>query len=769
MPRQFNYAPGLPGYGTRGVDGSAGLIGVSTYFSAYDGNTDSVTIKSKIIANKELFSTDVNIPGYPTRTYQTGDIFIDKNARVFQIDFAESNLYKDTGIFLNTSGFFTSGPVQTLSPGFERYSNSYETEKYLIDTVYSDTVGNYTTYPISIYNNGAEYFASVSFVDGGTFAANFTDFYPFQVWNIGGTTSEADSIALVRDKTENLWRFGNFDSGSLRDASLSLDFPDVYIGGLSGSGTIHGTFAGTITTPNLVLPGTLTVVGDASFNDVYIGGTLYGGSPVEFGDDIEFAATANRSISVASSTVGYNLTVRAGADTNSTEGGALYLGGGDGTSSNGGIFLDTDGILSNTLTTDYVLHLGTSTPTGNVRLVRGQLPVQSYSGSGVRGRVVTATSTTAYQEGNEELVWDDFSNINFGTLILGANDDTYPQTVALAAGTRGTAAGSDGKNFNMSAGEGLDALSAGGDGGNIFQRGGGGGDDSSYTTPDEFLWGGGASSVSMDGGYGITSSSGGNGGELRLSSGVGGDASTSSRNPGDAGDLIIKTERGGFVRSTFTGGNGGDIDITAGVGMWSTSGTDGIGGSITIQAGGWPSNGGGDITIKTEQNTANSDIILQPFNTSARLRMINLPTTGTSDDYLYYQNTGNQIWRGGTPSDIKYKTIISDVSSALTGVLSVGVYNFKWNQKSLEYFDDVNLDETQIGLIAQEVEQVFPILVKDKVDDEKEVSYKKVLYEKLPIILTQAIKEQHSYITELETKVSDLESEIEAIKTHLGI
>ena len=77
MPRKFVYAPGLPGYGTRGVDGSTGLLGIATYFSAYDGNSDTVTIKSKIIANKELFSTDTLLPGYPDRVYQDGDIFIE--------------------------------------------------------------------------------------------------------------------------------------------------------------------------------------------------------------------------------------------------------------------------------------------------------------------------------------------------------------------------------------------------------------------------------------------------------------------------------------------------------------------------------------------------------------------------------------------------------------------------------------------------------------------------------------------------------------------
>lgn len=227
MPRKFIYGPGLPGYGTAGMDGSAGLTGLGVFFSAYDGNSDTVTIKGKIIANKELFPNNLNIPGYPTRKYQTGDIFIDKNARVFQIDLNEPNLYKDTGIFLNTSGFFTEGPPQSLSPGFQRYSNSFETEKFLIDVVYTNLVGDYTQYPSSIYDNAATYFGKVSYI-GNDILPDLNGWYPFEVWTIGNNTSGSNAIALARRGNTNEWHFGNFDNNSLRDVSIFLDFNDIY-------------------------------------------------------------------------------------------------------------------------------------------------------------------------------------------------------------------------------------------------------------------------------------------------------------------------------------------------------------------------------------------------------------------------------------------------------------------------------------------------------------------------------------------------------------
>lgn len=310
MPRNFVYAPGMPGYGTKGADGSTGLKGVATYFSAYDGNSDSVTIKGKIIANKELFSTNNNLPGYPTRTYQTGDIFIDKNARIFQIDFNENNLYKDTGIYLNTSGFFTEGPTQFSSPGFSRYSNLYETEKFLIDTVYANTAQDYTQYPTTIYNNSPKYYAGVKYV-GSDITPDVSDgIYPFSVWTIGSVSSK-DSIALMRENTNNAWHFGNLDNaGVVRDVSLSLDFKDIYmpgdlalngdisiggglstigniniggntkiVGDVSVNGTIYGTFLGTISTTSLDLSGFISVGTDASIDrNLYVDGSsrVYG-------------------------------------------------------------------------------------------------------------------------------------------------------------------------------------------------------------------------------------------------------------------------------------------------------------------------------------------------------------------------------------------------------------------------------------------------------------------------------------------------------------
>jgi len=279
---KFDYAPGLPGYGTRGIDGSTGLTGLATYFSSYDGTTDSITIKSKIVSNKILFPTDELLPGYPGRVYQTGDTFIDKNGRVFQIDFDEVDLYTNTGQQLNTSGFFESGPNTVQTPIYERYSNAFTTSKFLIDIVYETTgsIGNYAANPgsgdSSIYGIRAVDFAQVKYVDNA-----IGSYHPFTVWTNSTDTNDADqAIALVKADNSTNWRFGNAvtDGTPRSGVDLYLDFDTVY-----------GTFSGTINATNLYLPGWLKVDMDVSFgSDVYIGGTLYGGSPIAVGDDLNF-------------------------------------------------------------------------------------------------------------------------------------------------------------------------------------------------------------------------------------------------------------------------------------------------------------------------------------------------------------------------------------------------------------------------------------------------------------------------------------------------
>jgi hypothetical protein len=300
---KFSYSPGLPAYGLKGIDGSQGLQAVSLYFTSYDGQNDGTTLKSKIADNKILTSSTDYIPGYPSRVYSNGDMFIDKNGKVYEIDFSETYYYKDTGSEINTEGYFAS-LKDTPNIGYTRVSNKHTTigYKYIVDNVIAKNAGDYTTYPTTIYDNLSADFSRINHVDIST-----ATYYLFDLWTLGSTdgrSNDADAIGLTRAKGSNLWRLGNYNGTTHRDVSLYLDFKDIYMAkNLSVDGSIfcehvQPKYRGD-TGRNLeikggnnnstLLSGTVNIIGGTNYfamagiggGDVSIsGGTGYGGGNV---------------------------------------------------------------------------------------------------------------------------------------------------------------------------------------------------------------------------------------------------------------------------------------------------------------------------------------------------------------------------------------------------------------------------------------------------------------------------------------------------------
>lgn len=77
---------------------------------------------------------------------------------------------------------------------------------------------------------------------------------------------------------------------------------------------------------------------------------------------------------------------------------------------------------------------------------------------------------------------------------------------------------------------------------------------------------------------------------------------------------------------------------------------------------------------------------------------------------------------------------------------------YKWNE---EYLKDKEVDgyfvrETEVGVIAQEVEKVLPEVVATR-----ENGYKAVRYEKLVALLIEAVKDQQHQIDELKARLEE--------------
>lgn len=120
-----------------------------------------------------------------------------------------------------------------------------------------------------------------------------------------------------------------------------------------------------------------------------------------------------------------------------------------------------------------------------------------------------------------------------------------------------------------------------------------------------------------------------------------------------------------------------------------------------------------------------------------------------------YKLDVNGTIRGGnvSPSDMRWKEHVKTIDNSLEKVNKLRGVSFEWKDKAKG-------DGKQIGLIAQEVEKVFPEVVSE--DNE---GYKSVAYDKLVGVLVEAVKELK---IEKDAEIAALKAEIEALKASLS-
>jgi hypothetical protein len=104
-------------------------------------------------------------------------------------------------------------------------------------------------------------------------------------------------------------------------------------------------------------------------------------------------------------------------------------------------------------------------------------------------------------------------------------------------------------------------------------------------------------------------------------------------------------------------------------------------------------------------------------------------------------------------SDERFKTNVATLSSALEKVEKLRGVCFEWNDKAGSV--GARTGQKQIGVVAQEVEAVFPELVASTTE-----GYKSVDYTKLTAVLIEAVKE-------LKTENESLKIRLEALETTL--
>jgi len=177
----------------------------------------------------------------------------------------------------------------------------------------------------------------------------------------------------------------------------------------------------------------------------------------------------------------------------------------------------------------------------------------------------------------------------------------------------------------------------------------------------------------------------------------------------------------------------------------------------------------GDITISNSANAATANF----FNTNASLttqviQSIAVKAAGT--DFTLFRGTSNSsvhvfnVFGNGNVtntnnsyagiSDVKLKENIVDATPKLANLMQVKVRNY--NLKSDPSFK-------QIGVIAQELETIFPALVEETKDSDVKgndlgTTTKSVKYSVFVPMLIKAIQEQQALITQLTARITALET-----------
>jgi hypothetical protein len=101
-------------------------------------------------------------------------------------------------------------------------------------------------------------------------------------------------------------------------------------------------------------------------------------------------------------------------------------------------------------------------------------------------------------------------------------------------------------------------------------------------------------------------------------------------------------------------------------------------------------------------------------------------------------------------SDARLKENVTRIDNALDKVTKLNGYTFTWNDKIVRPADFHN--EVEVGVIAQEVQEVLPEIVK-----ERATGYLAIKYEQLTPLLIEAIKELKESNDKLQSRIEELE------------
>jgi hypothetical protein len=157
------------------------------------------------------------------------------------------------------------------------------------------------------------------------------------------------------------------------------------------------------------------------------------------------------------------------------------------------------------------------------------------------------------------------------------------------------------------------------------------------------------------------------------------------------------------------------------------------------------------VAIDADRNTTNNTFFaISYFNNGAGAHKFRVADSGN------VTNTNNSY---GSISDIKLKENIIDATLKLEKLNQVRIVNFNF----------INDNQKQIGVIAQELENIFPSMVEESPDkdlegNDLETTTKQVKYSVFVPILIKAIQELSAKVDIQQTKIDALEARITTLE-----
>jgi hypothetical protein len=214
---------------------------------------------------------------------------------------------------------------------------------------------------------------------------------------------------------------------------------------------------------------------------------------------------------------------------------------------------------------------------------------------------------------------------------------------------------------------------------------------------------------------------------------------------GYGGAYIGGVQNGSLYLQTYLGGTVG-LQLTANSNILINTGTENASiGKLQVKA----DAGAQAITVLGRNSDSISQYLFMDYTNATIYGLIQGSSTGGGRITLIaggsqgvYLASGGTSWTSN--SDERLKNINSTIENAVDKLSTLRTVNFSWKSDST--------NKENLGLIAQDVEKVFPQVVNSHAEKDSDTEYLGVSYTELVPALVKAIQELKAEIDELKNK-----------------